>query len=69
MVFENSDVWLFKENNLHFMKMGMRGSREFCQIRSNLIFFFFFFTFLVDEDGGSKYHFKQAIIGTPVKRH
>ena len=28
-----------------------------------------FVLFLVDEDGGSKYHYKRAIIGMLVKRH
>ena len=47
----------------------MRGSRKFGQRGSNFDNFFrCFFLFLVDE-GGSKNHYKRAIIGPPAKRH
>ena len=45
----------------------MRGSRKFYQRGSNFNNVFF----LVDKEGegGSKYHYKRAIIGPPAKRH
>ena len=49
----------------------MRGSRKFCQGRSNFDeFFFVFFCFITWwGEEGSKYHFKRAINGPPAKRH
>ena len=45
--------------------LNMRGSRKFCQRCSNLDNVFFSWW----GEGGSKYHFKRAIIGPPAKRH
>ena len=43
----------------------MRRSRKFCQRGPDFDGFF-----LVDEgEGGSKYHYKGAIIDPPAKRH
>ena len=48
----------------------MCKSRKFCQRASNstLVYFFVLF-FSWWGERGSKYHFKHAIIGLPVKRH
>ena len=42
----------------------MHGSRNFCQRRSTLNIFL-----MMRGEGRSKYIYKRAIIGTPVKRH
>ena len=46
----------------------MRGSKKF--VRGGPTVHVFIYYFLVDEgEGGSKYHYKRAIIGPPAKRH
>ena len=44
-----------------FLVNCMPGFRNFCQRGSKFD--------LVRGEGGSKYHYKQAIIGLPAKRH
>ena len=45
----------------------MRGSRKFCQRGSNKVFFCCFFSLW--GEGGSRCQYKQALIGSPAKRH
>ena len=58
--------------------VSMRGSRKFCQRKSNFdgfffsffFFFFFFFFFLVDEEREDPIpQYKRSIIGPPAKHH
>ena len=52
--------------------MQCYGSRKFCQRGSNFDNVFFFslsLSLLIDGEGGSKYDYERAIIGTSAKRH
>ena len=51
----------------------MRGSRKFCQSKSNFGNVFFVVVVAVVVEGEreepTKYHYLQAILGQPAKRH